>query len=127
MSDNGGIALRLPQLDDIQAKLDAVLDKKSVGQAWYTLEQAWRRKHAAVIEEGSISLQTFKNARAYQPKGGKEDGWISNRKVWTEESIEEWLLIDDDGLSDYLAKYGATCKIPDRITSAVKARKRVHA
>ena len=125
MSDSAGVTLRLPQLDDIQAKLNAVLDKKSVGQAWYTLEQAWRRKHASVIEEGAISLQTFKNSSAYQPKGGQEDGWISNRKVWTEESIEEWVLIDDNGLEDYLAKYGASCAIPNRITQAVKARKRV--
>jgi hypothetical protein len=122
MASDPTFSIHLPQLDAIQAMLEAVLLERRPRQAWYTLEQSWRRKHAAVIEEGSISLQTFKNARAFQPKGGKEDGWISNRKVWKEDSIEEWLLIDDDGLADYLAKYGATCKIPDRITSAVKAR-----
>jgi len=117
-------SLRLPQLDLIQMQLAAVLDGRSL-QEWYTVEQAWRRKHAAVIEDGSISLATFKAARAFQPKGGREDGFISNRKVWREASIAEWLVVDDSSLAAYLAKYNPACKIPDRVQLAIKSRRRM--
>jgi hypothetical protein len=120
-SSGSGIELRLPQLEHIEQLLEQALEGRPK-QAFYTLSQAWRLKHAAVIEEGAPSLDTFKKSRAYQPKGGVPDGWVSNKKVWTDATIEEWLTVTDDGLTEYLKKYNPACQIPDRIYEAIKRR-----
>jgi hypothetical protein len=123
MSDtNPGIAIRLPQLDAIAARLEEVLEGRP-RQAWYTIEQAWRLKYAAVIEEGAPSLDVVKKARALQPHGGVPDGWASGKKVWRDATILEWLEITDDGLPEYLAAYNPACEIPERIFEAIKRRK----
>ena len=124
MSDeapSSALVIKLPQLDQIKAMLEDVLEGRC-RQEFYTLEQAWRRKYAAVVEEGCISLHTFKNSRALQPRGGRQDTWISNRKVWTEATIEEWLTVDDDGLAGYLERCESSAPIPERIKLAVTNR-----
>lgn len=118
-----GLEIHLPELSEIVAKLDAVLEGRTL-QEFFTIEQAWRRKFAGQVDEGSISLATLKNTRALQPRGGKEDGWISNRRVWRAATVEEWLTVDDDGLADYLTRCGATARVPDRIVEAVRGRRR---
>jgi hypothetical protein len=122
MSEEQGIAIELPQLARIEALLERALEGRT-RQAWYTLEQAWRLKHAAAIQEGAISLKTFAKTRAYQPRGGVADKWVSNRKVWSEETIEEWLGVGDDDLGAYLEKHNPGVKVPDRIFEAVKRRR----
>lgn len=122
MSDTPIAFLKIPQLDEIRDLVSRALEGRA-RQAFYTLPQAWRLKHAAVVEEGAVSLETFKKNRALQPRGGVPDGWVSNRKVWTEASIEEWLAVTDDGLAAYLAKHNPAARIPDRIFEAVKRRR----
>jgi hypothetical protein len=116
------ISIRLPQLDRIEAMLIAALEGRAA-QAWYTLEQAWRLKFASKAgEANAISLSSIKVEMAFQPKGGIPDGWQSNRKVWTEASVEEWLLIDDAGLEAYLKKHNPNRRVPARIKEALKNR-----
>jgi hypothetical protein len=116
------IPIRLPQLEALDAKLDAILAGRT-GQTWYTLEQAWRLKFAGRAgEEGAVSLSSIKMERALQPRGGIPDGWQSNRKTWKEESIEEWLLIDDAGLEAYLKVNNPGRRIPARIVQALAKR-----
>ena len=70
---------------------------------WYTLEECAALK-------GGGALNTYKSIRFYQPKGGIPDGRVSGRKVWSRETVAEWLPITDDELPKYHQKYhtGAT-------------------
>ena len=122
LSSEGTIPLYLPQLEKISEMLEAVLEGRP-RQAQYTLEQAWKLKYAAVIEEGSVSFQTFRRTRAYQPRGGIPDAYSSNRKVWFDSTIQEWLFICDDDLEAYLEIHNPTCEIPERIFESVKRRR----
>lgn len=123
MSDApSAIPLVLPQLDEIMAKLDAVLAGR-LPQAWYTLDQCWRLKFAAHAgKEGAIALGTIKNDPALQPRGGIPDDTQSNRKVWSAATVEEWLLVADAGLAAYLARVNPRRKVPDRIRDALAKR-----
>jgi hypothetical protein len=116
------IPIRLPQIEVLEAKLDAILEGRCA-QTWYTVEQAWRLKFAGRVgEEGSISLSTVKSYQVLQPKGGVPDAWISNRKVWKEASVEEWLSVDDAGLEAYLKRYNPRRAVPLRIKQALARR-----
>lgn len=111
-----GIALRLPQLEVIENLLRAALD--GTGQRWYTLEQAHTRKHGSI--PGGVSLATVRNSLALQPRGGIPDGWISGRKVWRTETVDEWCKVDDQHLGEYLAVYAPHLRVPGRILEANK-------
>jgi hypothetical protein len=116
------IVLDLPQLARLERMLEAALEGRG-GQAWYTLEQAWRRKFASSAGvEGAISLSSIKMDMALQPRGGVPDGWQSNRKVWKEESVEEWCLVDDGHLEEYLKKHNPNRRVPARIKEKLAAR-----
>ena len=65
---------------------------------WYTLEECAELK-------GGGALNTYKSIRFYQPKGGIPDGRVSGRKVWSRETVAEWLPITDDELPRYHQKY----------------------
>ncbi len=110
------IPIYLPQLASMNNKLDAVLD--GTGQRLYTLEQAHGRKYGKT--KGGISYSTIKNCPAMQPRGGKPDGWCSGKKVWSVPTVEEWCLVDDLHLGEYLAKYNPNIKVPARIIEANK-------
>ena len=114
--ENPGILIRLPQLDLIEDMLRAVIDGS--GQRWYTLAQAHQRKHG--ILKGGIAFNTLRNSLALQPKGGIPDAWISGRKVWTSETVEEWCKVNDENLVDYLKKYAPHLRVPSRIIEANK-------
>jgi DNA-binding transcriptional MerR regulator len=109
-----GLVLKLPQLEVIEQLLHAALDGS--GQRWYTLEQAHYRKHGAL--PGGVSLKTIRNTLALQPRGGIPDGWISGRKAWRAETIEEWCQIDDSNLEAYLKMYAPHLRVPKRIQEA---------
>lgn len=109
-----GLVLKLPQLEVIEQLLHAALDGS--GQRWYTLEQAHYKKHGAL--PGGVSLKTIRNTLALQPRGGLPDGWISGRKAWREETIEEWCQIDDTNLEAYLRMYAPHLRVPKRIQKA---------
>jgi len=109
-----GLVLKLPQLEVIEQLLHAALDGS--GQRWYTLEQAHYKKHGAL--PGGVSLKTIRNTLALQPRGGLPDGWISGRKAWRAETIEEWCQIDDTNLEAYLRMYAPHLRVPKRIQEA---------
>jgi len=109
-----GLVLKLPQLEVIEQLLHAALDGS--GQRWYTLEQAHYKKHGAL--PGGVSLKTIRNTLALQPRGGLPDGWISGRKAWRAETIEEWYQIDDTNLEAYLRMYAPHLRVPKRIQEA---------
>jgi hypothetical protein len=116
------IPIELPQLDEIRTMLEAVLEGRP-RQEWFTLEQAWRLKYAALMPEGAISYQTVRATRALQPCGGRPDGWASGKKIWKDATVQEWLAVCDDDLEEYLKKYGSGSPIPIRIHEAVKRRR----
>lgn len=67
-------------------------------KTWYNTEQCWALK-------GGMALNTFKCNRFYQCKGGIPDGYVGGRKVWSRESVMEWLPLTDDKLPEYHNKY----------------------
>lgn len=112
------LAISLPQLDRLENMLKLALSGQQ-DQAWFTLEQAYQRKFG---KTGGPSLQSIKNTRALQPRGGEPDAWQSGRRVWTFSSVREWLDINDGNLEEYLGRLKYVLEVPDRIQSANKKR-----
>lgn len=87
------------------AEIKKLLTDKTDIPQWLNDEQCWKLK-------GGCALNTFRNNRFYQPKGGIPDGMVGGRKVWSKETVIEWLPLTDDQLPEYHHKYktGATKK-----------------
>lgn len=111
-----GIAIKLPQLETIEGLLRDALG--GVGQRWYTLAQAYRKKYGSI--PGGVSISSVRNSSALQPRGGRPDGWSSGRKIWSAQTIEEWCEVDDMHLAEYLAVCNPHVRVPDRIVEANK-------
>lgn len=84
--------------EEIAGKQDSAL----VSQ-WYNDEQCWQLK-------GGMALNTYRNNRFFQCKGGIPDGYVGGRKVWSRDSVREWLNLTDDELEDYHKKYRTGAK-----------------
>lgn len=84
--------------------LDAV---KNINQPFtaqfYNDEECWKAK-------GGCSLSTYRTNRFYQIKGGIPDGYVGGRKVWSRESLMEWVNLKDDELPAYHEKYKTGAK-----------------
>jgi hypothetical protein len=113
------IAVHLPQLDRIEALLISRLVATQV-QGWHTQRQAWTAKFGDT--PGGVSYNTLRNCPAMQPHGGIPDGWQSGRKVWSTETVEEWIKVDDSGLQAYLDRVCPGRKAPARIMSRLARR-----
>ena len=72
-------------------------------QEWFSDEQCWAAK-------GGMVLSTYRSNRFYQCKGGIPDGYVGGRKVWSRESVSEWILLTDDKLAEYHEKYKTGAK-----------------
>lgn len=70
---------------------------------WYNDQQCWELK-------GGCSLSTYRSNRFYQCKGGIPDDYVGGRKVWSRESVMEWIKIGDNDLEAYHAKYKTGAK-----------------
>ncbi len=70
---------------------------------WLNDEQCWKLK-------GGMALTTYRNNRYYQCKGGIPDGYVGGRKVWSKQSVIEWLPLTDSQLTDYHNKYKTGAK-----------------
>jgi len=81
---------------EIKTKINVIENK--VQQEWFNDKQCWELK-------GGMALNTYRNNRKYQCKGGIPDAYVGGRKVWSKESVMEWLAITDDKLEDYHQKY----------------------
>lgn len=92
------MTLDLPEIEKIENKLDEIkrlLGSPFLEKAWYTSEDCWKLK-------GGCALSTFKAQKQYQCKGGRPDAYVGGRKVWSRESVAEWLQVTDEKLPEYL-------------------------
>lgn len=101
--------LEIPEIKEIKALIADM--KKSIltgsaeelSQKWYNDEQCWRLK-------GGLALNTYRKNRFFQCKGGIPDGYVGGRKVWSRESVIEWLPLTDSELEEYHMKYKTGAK-----------------
>lgn len=93
----------------IQAMKDELLKKDEcaesdlLSQEWFNDEQCWAAK-------GGMAFNSYRSNRFYQCKGGIPDGYVGGRKVWSRESVREWLPLTDDKLAEYHEKYKTGAK-----------------
>ena len=99
----------LDEISKIKNLVAAEKDKQEIQgrftSQWYNDQQCWELK-------GGMSLSTYRSNRYYQCKGGIPDAKVGGRKVWSRESVLEWIKLPDSELPAYHAKYktGATHK-----------------
>ena len=97
-------------LDEISKIKNMVAAEKSkqefqdrLNSQWYNDQQCWELK-------GGMSLSTYRSNRFYQCKGGVPDAYVGGRKVWSRESVIEWLKLPDADLPGYHQKYKTGAK-----------------
>lgn len=100
--------LTIPELDKLFLELEEVkniLTQKNnvLKKEWYTAKECWELK-------GGNAYSSYETNRYYQIKGGIPDAYVGGRKVWSRESVEEWLKITDDQLPEYHEKYKTGAK-----------------
>ena len=98
------IKLILDELSELKNKVQE--EKNSLNQYWYNDEQCWNLK-------GGMALSTYRTNRFYQVKGGIPDAYVGGRKVWSRESVQEWLPLSDKELMEYHLKYKTGAKKRD--------------
>jgi hypothetical protein len=76
----------------------------NINQPLFNLRQAW------IIKGCVCAWNTFKHTRYIQPKGGIEDGKFGGIKVFTNETIMEWLSLMDKDLEAYHRKHKTGAK-----------------
>lgn len=85
-------------------------------QYWYNLREACELK--------GVNFNTVKTRWYYKPKGGKPDTVMHGVYVWSRESIDEWIQVDDTNRAQYLAKYGFELS-PDLIEKWAEAYRQI--
>lgn len=102
--------VELPELETIISELTSLktqLLEKNVDNrlvsAWYNDQQCWELK-------GGMALSSYRSNRYFQIKGGIPDSYVGGRKVWSRESVQEWLNVTDDQLENYHLKYKTGAK-----------------
>lgn len=98
------IKTQLSELKNLMAADKAVNDFNSKFTAeWYNDQKCWELK-------GGMSFSTYRSNRYFQCKGGIPDAKVGGRKVWSRESVMEWVKLTDSELPAYHQKYrtGAT-------------------
>ena len=97
----------LDEISKIKNMVAAEKDKQSfesrLTSQWYNDQQCWELK-------GGMSLNTYRTNRFYQCKGGIPDAYVGGRKVWSRESVVEWLKLPDSDLPEYHLKYKTGAK-----------------
>ncbi|MCQ2086661.1 MAG: hypothetical protein MJZ37_01095 [Bacilli bacterium] len=94
------MTLEIPELTEIQKSIEEIkicLVKPLLEKSWYTAEECWKLK-------GGGAWSTFRTNPKYQCKGGIPDGYVGGRKVWSRESVLDWLIVTDEKLPEYLEK-----------------------
>ena len=95
---------QLSELKNLVAADKAEKDINTIFSAeWYNDQKCWELK-------GGMSFSTYRSNRYFQCKGGIPDAKVGGRKVWSRESVMEWVKLTDAELPDYHLKYktGAT-------------------
>lgn len=88
----------IPELEKAIKELKDLVVSGTACKQWWTLEETWNLK-------GGCSYSTFRNRRYFQCKGGIPDAQVNGRRVWSRESVMEWVKLTDDQLPEYHAKY----------------------
>lgn len=70
---------------------------------WYNDEDCWKKK-------GGMSLSTYRSNRYLQCKGGIPDAKVGGRKVWSRESVMEWVRLSDSELPAYHERHKTGAK-----------------
>lgn len=101
----------IPEINTILTKIDELtklvaINKNVLSQQFYNDEQCWNLK-------GGMALSTYRSNRYYQCKGGIPDAYVGGRKVWSRESVLEWIYITDENLDEYHQKYKTGAKKRD--------------
>lgn len=99
--------LEIPEIKEILFKLESLENiiktpSMIVGE-WFNDEQCWKLK-------GGMALNTYRTNRFYQCKGGIPDAYVGGRKVWSRDSVFEWLPLSDDKLEEYHLKHKTGAK-----------------
>lgn len=107
IDDKGSIEQLLELLPEVLATFKAVVACKDyqLTAQWYDLEACYKLR-------GGGKFSTMKNNRWYQPKGAIPDAYIQGRKVWSRETVAEWLEQTDKTLPAYHKKYCTGAKYP---------------
>ena len=93
------IKTQLTELKNLVAADKAEKDFNSMFSAeWYNDQKCWELK-------GGMSFSTYRSNRYFQCKGGIPDAKVGGRKVWSRESVMEWVKLTDAELPDYHLKY----------------------
>ena len=110
IEDNGSIEQLLAMLPDVLTTFKAVIASQDsrLSAQWYDLETCYKLR-------GGGAFSTMKNNRWYQPKGAIPDAYIQGRKVWSRETVAEWLEQTDKTLADYHKKYCTGASSPHRV------------
>lgn len=100
--------LQIPEINTILHKIEELTEivgknKDILSQQFYNDEQCWNLK-------GGMALNTYRTNRYYQCKGGIPDAYVGGRKVWSRESVLEWMYLTDDQLEEYHIKYKTGAK-----------------
>lgn len=100
--------LEIPEIKEILSKIEKLQntmseERNQLSSQWYNDEQCWTLK-------GGMALATYRSNRFYQVKGGIPDGYVGGRKVWSRESVMEWLPLTDSELESYHLKYKTGAK-----------------
>ena len=113
IDDNGNIAELLKLLPEVLDTFKAVVACKdyNLTAQWYDLEACYKLR-------GGGAFSTMKNNRWYQPKGAIPDAYIQGRKVWSRETVAEWLEQTDKTLAAYHKKYHTGASSPHAEISA---------
>lgn len=101
------INLILQEIKELKTTKEKLELNERLKQEFYNENQCWELK-------GGCSLNTYKQIRFYQCKGGIPDGHVGGRKVWSRESVMEWLPLTDEQLEAYHTKYKTGAKRGER-------------
>lgn len=86
------------QMQSISASVSSMKDHVDTS-VWVTLEEAAKMK-------GAVSYPQLRKKKWLMPCCGANYKYYGGKRVWSKELVLEWLMVTDDILEDYAAKYG---------------------
>lgn len=60
--------------------------------------------------QNRLNSQWYNDQQCWELKGGVPDAYVGGRKVWSRESVMEWVKLSDADLQDYHQKYKTGAK-----------------
>ena len=105
--------MEIPEFNEIKEQLSELKNLITANKSNNKedlLAAQWYNDQKCCELKGGMALSTYRSNRYYQCKGGIPDAKVGGRKVWSKESVLEWIKLSDEELPAYHAKYktGAT-------------------